>query len=154
MENASKALIIAGAILISILLIGVGVMVMNGAQGGIDEAIASMSAQEKDMFNTKFTQYGGTIVKGTNVRALIRNIISSNSTNQDIEGKLVELDVSKAGINTKPKAPTTDDLQSNEMSEASSQINTGATYTVKIEYGKDTGLVKKVIVEKPSTSNT
>ena len=64
MENASKALIIAGAILISILLIGVGVMVMNGAQGGIDEAIQSMSAQEKDMFNTKFTQYEGTKIKG------------------------------------------------------------------------------------------
>lgn len=33
MENASKALIIAGAILISIVLIGVGVLIIGNAQG-------------------------------------------------------------------------------------------------------------------------
>ncbi|MBO5478579.1 MAG: hypothetical protein J6A04_02535 [Clostridia bacterium] len=98
MENASKALIIAGAILISILLIGVGVMVMNGAQGGIDQAIQSMSAQEKDMFNQSFTRYEGEKVTGSNVRALIQNIISSNSANQDIDGKLVSLDVSALSL--------------------------------------------------------
>lgn len=149
MENASKALIIAGAILISILLIGVGVMVMNGAQGGIDEAIASMSEQEKQMFNQKFTQYEGQTVKGANVRALIRNIISSNSTNKDIDGKLVELDIRQAGLTgVTVSKPTTANTQSDAMSVASSKINTGATYTVTITYNNATGLVSKVTVKK------
>ena len=38
MENASKALIIAGAILIAILLISVGILVMNSVNKPIDEA--------------------------------------------------------------------------------------------------------------------
>ena len=91
MENASKALIIAGAILISILLIGVGMMVYSGAQGGIDQAIAQMSSTEKDMYNQNFTRYQGSRVTGSNVRALIGNIISSNNTNQDIDGKIVSI---------------------------------------------------------------
>ena len=148
MENASKALIIAGAILISILLIGVGVMVMNGAQGGIDEAIKNMSAQEKEMFNTKFTQHEGEKIKGANVRALIRNIISSNSANQDIDGKLVTLDVSQAYTNGTTITPEAGATKANEMSAASSKINTGATYLVTIEYNDATGLVNKVIVKK------
>ena len=40
MENASKALLIAGAILIVILLIAVGMMVYNGAKGSIDKGIS------------------------------------------------------------------------------------------------------------------
>jgi len=37
MENASKALIIAGAILLSILLIGLGMMVYSKAKGTLDD---------------------------------------------------------------------------------------------------------------------
>ena len=46
MENASKALIIAGAILISILLISVGIMVMNSTDevtGGMQQQMDSTS---------------------------------------------------------------------------------------------------------------
>ena len=37
MENATKALMIAGAVLIAILIIGVGMMIYNSAQGSIDQ---------------------------------------------------------------------------------------------------------------------
>lgn len=141
MENASKALIIAGAILISILLIGVGMMVYQGAIGGVEEGINRMSQQEKDMFNTQFTQYEGEKIKGNNVKALIQNVISSNSTNQDIEGKLVSI----AGDSTfEPKEGA---LLTNEMSAYRSKINTGATYSVVLEYS-DAGLVNKVTITK------
>lgn len=142
MENASKALIIAGAILISILLIGVGMMVFQGAEGGIHEAILQMSAQEKDMFNQNFTRYEGTRITGSNVRALIQNIISSNNTNQDIDGKLVSI----AGDETFDVA--SGKLQSNQMSAYKARINTGATYSVVIEYNDATGLVNKAVITK------
>lgn len=144
MENASKALIIAGAILISILLIGVGMLVFQGAQGGIDEAISSMSENEKTMFNNKFVTYVGTKVKGSNVRQVITNIINSNNTNQDIDGKLVSI-AGDQKIDASSKA-----LNADKMSTFRTEINTGATYEVSVNYNDKTGLVDTVTIKKNS----
>jgi len=46
MENASKALIIAGAILISILLISVGILIFNSVSGTTNNADAAGDAME------------------------------------------------------------------------------------------------------------
>jgi len=46
MENASKALIIAGAILISILLISVGILIFNSISGITDNASTTDDAME------------------------------------------------------------------------------------------------------------
>ncbi len=142
MENASKALLIAGAILICILLIGVGMMVYQGAIGGVEEGIAKMSQQEKQMFNQPF-QYEGEKVSGNNVKALISNIISNNSTNQEIEGKLVSID------GDKKFEATSEDLQTNAMSAYRATINTGATYKVVLEYS-NAGLVNKAVITRNS----
>lgn len=82
MENASKALLIAGAVLIVILLISVGIMIFNSSKGLFGSATSNMSDQEKLMFNTKFTMYEGPNVSGTQVRELIRAVITNN-TNED-----------------------------------------------------------------------
>ena len=50
MENASKALIIAGAILLSILIITIGLYVYSNAKSTIDNSLTSMSKSEKDAF--------------------------------------------------------------------------------------------------------
>ena len=78
MENASKALIIAGAILLSILLISLGIMVYNNAKGTVNDA--NLDSESIQTFNTKFTQYGGT-QRGTALNSLIDTAISSNGTN-------------------------------------------------------------------------
>ena len=57
MENASKALIIAGAILLSIAIIGIGMYVFNMASGTINQA--NMSGQEIEAYNSEFTKYEG-----------------------------------------------------------------------------------------------
>lgn len=69
MENASKALIIAGAILISILLISVGIIVMNAINNPVQQGASSADAQAVEIFNGKFTGYMGR-QKGTTVKAL------------------------------------------------------------------------------------
>ena len=43
MENASKALIIAGAILLSILIIAIGMFIYNSASSTITDSLTSMS---------------------------------------------------------------------------------------------------------------
>ncbi len=47
MENASKALIIAGAILISILLISLGIIMFNASKGTTDQASGTANAMEQ-----------------------------------------------------------------------------------------------------------
>lgn len=57
MENASKALIIAGAILLSIAIIGVGMYVFQNVQETIKDG-ADMSADQIRTYNQEFTMYG------------------------------------------------------------------------------------------------
>lgn len=134
MENASKALIIAGAILISILLVGVGVLIYNGAIGGINEAVTQMSQQEKDIFNAPFIKYEGAKVTGSNVRALVQEIISNNNANQDIEEKQVKVNGKLLG--------------STELSNYKiNTINTGKSYSVVMNYNSATGLVDNIDIK-------
>ena len=76
MENASKALIIAGAILLAILLISLGIMIFNQAQDTINTS--GMSQAELQAFNNKFIKYEGT-KKGSEVKALVNEVIASNA---------------------------------------------------------------------------
>lgn len=76
MENASKALIIAGAILLSILLISLGIMIFNQAQDSVQNS--GMSKANVQTFNNTFLKYEGT-KSGTDVKSLIQEVISSNA---------------------------------------------------------------------------
>ena len=79
MENASKALIIAGAILLSILIIALGVFVFNQAKSAVGNT--GLSDQEVAAFNSKFESYEGK-QKGSSVKALINAV--KNITGQTI----------------------------------------------------------------------
>ena len=153
MENASKALLIAGAILICILLIGVGMLVYNGAMNGIDQGIASMDANAKEAFNTQFTHYEGK-KSGSNVRALIGNVISSNSANQDIDNKKVGVILSGVTIEgvTLTGQGSGDtaigEQNADTLAKVRAGINTGATYNVTVQYNNKTGLIKTVTIGK------
>ena len=81
MENASKALIIAGAILLAILLISLGIMVYNQAKGTVNDA--DLSAEEVQTFNTKFTSYGGT-QSGTKINSLMDAVAANNGSSSHI----------------------------------------------------------------------
>lgn len=120
MENASKALLIAGAILIVILLIAVGMMVYNGAQGSINKAIGQMSTTERDIHNKNFEPYIGNNVSGTNVRALYTRVIANNSGS---DGENLEVSINE-------------DPDEGNLSTAMSNISTSArvTYTVTADY--------------------
>ena len=77
MENASKALIIAGAILLVILLIGLGVFVYNQASTTVNSA-ANMDQLEVARFNGQFEPYINKEISGTTAKSLIQTIESSN----------------------------------------------------------------------------
>ena len=91
MENASKALIIAGAILISILLISVGDLVMNSINPMKDSAQKRSEAMASESFNAQFTSYEGE-QSGSQVRAMFSAVNASNAANPDHQVKVVKDD--------------------------------------------------------------
>lgn len=91
MENASKALIIAGAILISILLISVGILVMNSINPMKDSAQKRSEAMASESFNAQFTSYEGE-QSGSQVRAMFSAVNASNAANPDHQVKVVKDD--------------------------------------------------------------
>ncbi len=75
MENASKALVIAGAILVAILLIGIGVVLINNTSGVTDATADQMAQYGTTIKNSNFSQYAGR-QSGSNVKALLSFIAS------------------------------------------------------------------------------
>lgn len=152
MENASKALIIAGAILISILIVGLGVIIYNNvsgiAKGGtLDEV-------EISSHNSPFESYFGNTVSGANVKALFTKITSNNNAagaNDEIIGnKIYTIDASNQPV-------------------TAANIKTGRTYTVRLADGEQysdvendnatywaNGYIKTIVIQvnqnKPGTT--
>ena len=127
MENASKALIIAGAILLSILIIGLGMYIYTQAKGVIgNNGLDSTKAQT---YNQPFTQYEGTRT-GTDTRALVQEIINHNREYQDDPSQQIAI---KTGT-----APETVE----EPAEAAvtgikvSDYKAGYTYKITFSYSK------------------
>lgn len=81
MENASKALIIAGAILISILLITVGIILIRSGQDITSTGASQMASQNIQTFNAQFTSYQGKI-KGSQVKNLLSQVRANNTTDK------------------------------------------------------------------------
>ena len=86
MENASKALIIAGAILLAILIIGLGVFIYRQAAGVIDTG--AMDQLAVNQFNAQFEPYLNNNVSGSNVKQLVKTIVSSNRSAEDDSKKV------------------------------------------------------------------
>lgn len=78
MENASKALIIAGAILISILIIGLGVAIYQSASGTVKKA--NFNSQEAMAQNSQFEGYYGDAKAASDVKALCSAVRNNNIT--------------------------------------------------------------------------
>ena len=96
MENASKALLIAGAVLLVIALIGIGMYILNSTSGVQDQATQTMSQLEIQNFNQKFEKYVSTKTTSSNAKAIIQEVNANNATSD----KTVTLDTSgKTSIN-------------------------------------------------------
>lgn len=102
MENASKALIIAGAILISILIIALGVFIYNNSANTVKSA--DMTEYELQAFNSKFERYldggntDGSPITYANAKGLIEAIRTNNNNSNNSQVSI--------GIYNKAGGPT------------------------------------------------
>lgn len=141
MENASKALIIAGAILISILLISVGVLIMNSTGGITGSMKSSSDSMAMQAFNSQFSSYIGTSISASQVKSLLSTIISSNASDDNHIIKVTTSGTGFASGAAKREVSTAADI---------SAINKGvkSTYkfTVEADYD-DVGYINKITIK-------
>lgn len=138
MENASKALIIAAAILIAIVLITLGVYVIGVGQDQIRNS--GMSDIEITTFNQKFTKYEGTR-NGSEIKTLIQEVNTSNVSDKR-EGNGRSITLVGAGD------PTNKNNADAALTYLTSTIASSARYSVSVEYDTNSGYVNKITITK------
>ena len=133
MENASKALIIAGAILLAILIISLGIMIYNQASGVVNNN--AMSEVDISSFNQK---------RGAQVNSLLSQIQTNNVTYQDDTSRQVQVSVdgSASWNGTRPSGTL--------VGVSYDKANTGETYKVTYTTDSKTGLINKITISKAS----
>lgn len=135
MENATKALLIAAAILIAIVLISIGVFVLRQGQDAM--SAADMSEAEILAFNSKFESYSGT-QRGSQVNALIERVVSANRG--AASGTDITLTVNNPSITINQSTTAVTDAQ---------KVPTANFYNVTMTKSTDgTGLIRSITVTK------
>ena len=163
MENASKALIIAGAILLSILIIALGIFVFNAAKGAVKTD--QLDATEKATFNDPISQYEGN-VQGSSVKSLLSHLISNAGANKTAGERLPDIKyvdnagqgptfnlainpttykIGSSGGNFNIES-TVANTQIEAMSQLRKQISNSHTYDVEVGFNDATGLIDEVII--------
>ena len=89
MENATKALIIAAAILIAIVLISLGVFVLGQGTTMVQEN-SDMTATQVTAYNSKWEAFLGTKISGSKVKQLI-NAVNQHNRNAKDDSKIINL---------------------------------------------------------------
>lgn len=135
MENATKALLIAAAVLVAILIISLGLVVYNMAADTMGSV--NLSEQEIKQHNDKWTRYEGEAQRGSQVNALLGEVVDHNHAQTD-DGKKVAvfLDGKEyiATATTNTRSPK--------------KVDTGKTFNVYAEKDPVTGLIIKMNVEE------
>ena len=130
MENATKALIIAAAILIAIVLISLGVFVLGQGSTMVQEN-SDMTATQVTAYNSKWEAFLGTKISGSKVKQLINTVEQHNNQAED-DSKIIKL--TDTGI------------------DSVDEVQAGKTYTVKVDDTKgnngytSAGLIKYIII--------
>ncbi|WP_304401809.1 hypothetical protein [uncultured Clostridium sp.] len=141
MENASKALIIAGAILLSILIIAIGMFIFTNAQSTITDTMTSMSKQEQNAFNSQFTGYDGALT-GSQVKSLIGDLVTNANTYVEEPGKIISLNCNqldsrgeKTTTAPAPASPNNIENYVSNLGKMRNAVETKHTYWVELVYG-------------------
>lgn len=145
MENATKALLIAAAVLIAVLIISLGIVVYRMASETIDSV--NFSGQEITAFNDQFTQYQGQHRRGSEVNAMLNTVLASNMKSSS-EGLTIATDTSKPSPKfIDVKNGETIILAKNATTlSPTAMANTSKLYTVQVSMNATTGFVDIITI--------
>ena len=142
MENASKALIIAGAILLSILIIGLGMFIYQQASGAMGNA--NLDPQKIQAYNSEFTTYEGT-KSGTQVRALLDVVRNHNLANTDDPSLNVRVIKNGTAVGETTACDTV--IEAGTINDIKKDIKAGKTYTVDFGYDANSGFIVAIGIQ-------
>ena len=148
MENASKALIIAGAILLSILIIGLGMFIFQQAAGSFD--MEQFDATKAQTYNNKFLNYEG-IQTGAQARQLCNLVIQHNLTVAKSDYTLyVQVLDGNGEINNANDASATSTAatMNTTVTTVRNAIKAGKNYEVTFGYDANTGYIVEVKIDE------
>lgn len=143
MENASKALLIGGAIVIVIMIIGLGVIIFGKAEDYVNSNLGEMDATTVATANSKFTKYNG-VQKGSNVKTLLSLISAHNgSYSASDASRVIKVTTKRATLNSiKVETNKTDGTT---ISAISATVKDSASYKVEFTYAAN-GLITGVTI--------
>ncbi len=147
MENASKALLIAGAVLIVIVLISVGMMIVNSSQDVTDQVGDLTTSQSVSTFNNQFNKYQGT-QKGSAVKKLLEEVATSNATNTETSQHFVNVTITGESKIGNGQNTTYFHDNKNGLTAAASKITTSARYEVVMETTDGEGYIDSISITK------
>ncbi len=151
MENASKSLLIAGSILLCILLIAAGMFIYNTSGATIQTSMASMSTEEIEAYNIKYTMYEGEQT-GANVKSLVGVLISNASTNEDENTKIPGLYVENKKEVLDSSVPENGEISTylDSLQSIRQSLENKHKYWVEVSYQKN-GLIDYINISYDKT---
>lgn len=142
MENATKALIIAGAILVSILLVTMGITLLSGTNGLTDSSKNQMSQLEVSEFNGRLEVGIGKNVTGSNVKTMLETIAAKLRDDESFLGEGGMITVECLGT------PLTKD----NINENIDKIKPTTRYEVEATKNNDSGMYDTIKISNKSTN--
>ena len=150
MENASKALIIAGAILLAIAIIGIGMYVYQNAADAMSGT--DMTDQKVSTYNQTFLNYSGT-QKGSAVKTLCNTIANHNRTATD-DSEKVQVKYSDSKFASESTEINASEIVANDTTTThindikNNSVQSGVSYTINFAYDTTSGMITTVYINK------
>lgn len=144
MENASKALIIVGAILVSILIIAIGMYIYSSSTGSIESAISGMEVHEIDSFNKNWSTYEGK-QSGSQIKTLLSKLSANAQTYEEEPEKIIQADcnATNGGMEALYEGDNKIEKYRRNLNKAYAEIQSKHTYYVVLDY-QGTALIRKI----------
>ncbi len=83
MENASKALLIAGGVLIAMLMVGLLVYSFGSISGYFKEEETKEQVEQLAAFNNQYEAYNRKLLRGTDVVSIVNKVLDNNKRYED-----------------------------------------------------------------------
>ena len=139
MENATKALLIAAAVLVAILIISFGLVIYNKSTTATDSA--DLTATQIQAQNEKFAKYEGENLRGSVVNALLETALTNNTTATSDGAK----------VNVYMGSGTSSLLVGTTSTSISSKADTSKLYNIKCSRNKS-GVINQINIEQVADS--
>ncbi len=139
MENATKALLIAAAVLVAILIISFGLVIYNKSTTATDSA--DLTATQIQAQNEKFAKYEGENQRGSVVNALLETALTNNTTATSDGAK----------VNVYMGSGTSSLLVGTTSTSISSKADTSKLYNIKCSRNKS-GVINQINIEQVADS--